>query len=46
MSTESEVRIVDYKTGQEKPAHQKQVEEYAEALGNVFAPVETSIVYL
>lgn len=46
MSTESEVRIVDYKTGQEKPAHQKQVEEYAEALGNVFASVETSIVYL
>jgi RecB family exonuclease len=46
MSTQSEVRIVDYKTGQEKPAHQKQVEEYAEALGNVFASVETSIVYL
>jgi RecB family exonuclease len=46
MSTESEVRIVDYKTGQEKPAHQKQVEEYAEALGNVFEQIEKSVIYV
>lgn len=46
MSTESEVRIVDYKTGQEKPAHQKQVEEYAEALGNVFEQIERSVIYV
>jgi len=46
MSTESEVRIVDYKTGQEKPAHQKQVDEYSQALGNIFEQIEKSIIYV
>ena len=46
LSTESEVRIVDYKTGQEKPMHQKQIDEYAEALGSVFEQIEKSIIYV
>ncbi|HCP40321.1 MAG TPA: hypothetical protein DIT65_00880, partial [Cryomorphaceae bacterium] len=46
MSTESEVRIVDYKTGQEKPEHQKQVDEYSQALGNIFEQIEQSIIYV
>ena len=46
MSTLSEVRIVDYKTGQEKPAHQKQVDEYSQALGNIFEQIEKSIIYV
>ena len=46
LSTESEVRIVDYKTGQENPTHQKQIDEYAEALGSVFEQIEKSIIYV
>jgi len=46
MFNKSEVRIIDYKTGQKKRSHQKQVDEYAEALGNVFEQIETSIIYV
>ena len=40
------VLVVDYKTGAEKSKDQEQIRSYVSALGNVFAKISESIIYL
>ena len=41
-----EVTIIDYKTGDKKTEHQKQIQNYANALKNMgYRVVETDLIY-
>jgi len=38
--------VIDYKSGAERSSHQQQISNYLSALGNVFANLSESIIYL